>query len=133
MNFLEKLEMLMNYKNINKRQLSIGSDIPYSTIDNLWKKGYDNIKLSTLKKLSDYFNVSLDFLVRDELENDEPIIKKAPTEQLGESDFQKRRLLHNYDKLNQTGKDKLVDYSDDLKCNPKYMDTDVESGGQRHA
>lgn len=133
MNFLEKLEMLMNYKNINKRQLSIGSDIPYSTIDNLWKKGYDNIKLSTLKKLSDYFNVSLDFLVRDELENDEPIIKKAPTEQLGESDFQKKRLIHNYDKLNTKGKEMLANYSDDLASMPKYTDADVESSSQKHA
>ena len=42
MTFLEKLEILMVNKNINKRQLSIGSGIPYSTIDNLWKTGYDN-------------------------------------------------------------------------------------------
>lgn len=65
MNFLEKLEMLMKQKQVNKRQLSIGSDIPYSTIDNLWKKGYDNIKLSTLKKLASFFGVTLDFLARD--------------------------------------------------------------------
>lgn len=69
MTFLEKLELLMIDKNINKRQLSIGSDIPYSTIDNLWKKGYENIKLSNLKKIASYFGVSLDFLVRDDIEN----------------------------------------------------------------
>lgn len=69
MTFLEKLEVLMVSKNINKRQLSIGSGIPYSTIDNLWKKGYENIKLSTLKSLASYFGVSLDFLVRDNIEN----------------------------------------------------------------
>ena len=69
MTFLEKLEVLMVSKNINKRQLSIGSGIPYSTIDNLWKKGYENIKLSTLKTIASYFGVSLDFLVRDNIEN----------------------------------------------------------------
>lgn len=72
MTFLEKIELLMIDKNINKRQLSIGSDIPYSTIDNLWKKGYENIKLSNLKKIACYFGVSLDFLVRDDI--DDPAI-----------------------------------------------------------
>ena len=65
MTFLEKLEMLMKYRGLNKRQLSEGSGIPYSTIDNFWKKGCDNIKLSNLIKLASYFEVSLDFLVRD--------------------------------------------------------------------
>ena len=69
MTFLEKIEMLMVERNLNKRQLSIRSGIPYSTIDNLWKKGYENIKLSTLKALSSYFGVSLDFLARDNIEN----------------------------------------------------------------
>lgn len=69
MTFLEKLEILMVEKNINKRQLSIQSGIPYSTIDNLWKKGYDNIKLSTLKAIASYFGVTLDFLARDNIEN----------------------------------------------------------------
>lgn len=132
MTFLEKLDMLMKHKNINKRQLSIGSNIPYSTIDNLWKKGYENIKLSTLKRLSDYFGVSLDFLVRDDLE-DNSQIKKNPTEQISESNFQKKRLLHNYNALNQIGKEKLVDYSDDLRCNPKYTDTDAGDVGKKQA
>lgn len=75
MTFLEKLELLMVDKNINKRQLSIGSGIPYSTIDNLWKTGYENIKLSNLKKIASYFGVSLDFLVRDNIED--PAISEA--------------------------------------------------------
>lgn len=71
MTFLEKLEILMVNNNLNKRQLSIRSGIPYSTIDNLWKSGYDNIKLSTLKKLASYFSVTLDFLCRDNIEDPE--------------------------------------------------------------
>lgn len=234
MTFLEKLEILMVNKNINKRQLSIGSGIPYSTIDNLWKTGYDNIKLSTLKKLSSYFDVSLDFLVRDNIEEPEiseyflsehekalikayrehpeirsafqqtensPLAggrnpqmqeairdtlrknldyhlkrsgmtqkqlaeklgispsavtnwvkgknspdleyiaimcdifhlsisdllysdqtKKAPTEELSESDFEKQRLLHNFDRLNSKGRKTLIDYSDDLASMPKYTE-----------
>lgn len=66
MNFLEKLDFLINEKKMNKHQLSQATGIPYTTIDSFYKKGYDNIKLSTLLKLADYFNCSLDYLVDDD-------------------------------------------------------------------
>ena len=55
MSFLTKLDKLMKDKNINKSQLSKDSGVPYTTIDGFYKKGTENIKLSTLKKLSSYF------------------------------------------------------------------------------
>lgn len=61
----EKIDLLMLSRNINRAELSRGSGVPYNTIDGLYHKGYENIKLSTLQKLADYFDVSLDFLVRD--------------------------------------------------------------------
>ena len=61
--FLQILDKLKSEHKINNRKLSIGSGIPYSTIDGFYKVGYDNIKLSTLLKLANYFNVSLDYLI----------------------------------------------------------------------
>ena len=61
--FLERLDMLLAEKRIRKSTLSRESGIPYTTIDGFYKKGYENIKLSTLQKLADYFDVSVDFLV----------------------------------------------------------------------
>lgn len=71
MSFLDKLDELMESKGINKNQLSQHTEIPYSTIDSFYKKGCDNIKLSTLKKLAAYFDCSLDYLVDDTVVNDE--------------------------------------------------------------
>lgn len=71
MSFTEKLDRLMLERHINKSTLSKEAGIPYTTIDGFYKKGNDNIKLSTLKKLASYFNCSLDFLVDDE--NDQNI------------------------------------------------------------
>ena len=68
MSFIEKLDALMKERNINKSQLSKESGIPYTTIDGFYKKGTDNIKLSTLKKLSSYFGCSLDYLVDDDVQ-----------------------------------------------------------------
>ena len=66
MSFTDKLENLMNENGINnKSELSKLSGIPYTTIDGFYKKGSDNIKLSTLKKLAECLHCSLDFLVDD--------------------------------------------------------------------
>lgn len=66
MTFTEKLDRMMLEKHINKATLSKESGIPYTTIDGFYKKGSDNIKLSTLRKLADYFHCSLDYLVDDD-------------------------------------------------------------------
>ena len=65
MNFLEKLDFMMNKLNINKSRLADLSGVPYTTIDSFYKKGYENTKLSTIKKLASALNVSLDYLIVD--------------------------------------------------------------------
>lgn len=64
---LEKLEILMNKSGINKAELSRGADIPYTTIDGMWKRGTDNIKRSTLIKLARYFKCSIDYIADDDV------------------------------------------------------------------
>ena len=61
--FLKILDKLKKEHNLNNRKLSIACGIPYSTIDSFYKIGYENIKLSTLLKLANYFKVSLDYLI----------------------------------------------------------------------
>ena len=76
--FIEKLDLLLKMKNINKHELSKESGIPYTTIDGFYKKGAENIKLSTLKKICNYFNVTLDFF--DDNNTNNEINKLEPTE-----------------------------------------------------
>ena len=61
--FLEILNKLMNEKGLNKNTLAKESGIPYTTIAGFYKKGANNVKLSTLKKLADFFNVSVDYFI----------------------------------------------------------------------
>lgn len=65
MNFLEKLDFMMDKLGINKSKLSVLSGVPYTTIDTFYKKGYENTKLSTIKKISDALDVSMDYLLVD--------------------------------------------------------------------
>ena len=61
MDFLEKLDYLMEENHLNKNTLSKACNIPYTTIDGWYKKGYEGLKLTSLKKLSGFFGVPLDF------------------------------------------------------------------------
>lgn len=68
MTLLEKIDFLLKKRGINKKQLSAQADIPYTTIDSFYKKGYDNMKLSTFKKLCRFFDVDMTSMAFDELE-----------------------------------------------------------------
>ena len=67
MNFLEKLDFLMERYHLNKHTLAQVSGIPYTTIVTFYKSGYANTKLSTLQRLCDVFNVTLDYLCGDNI------------------------------------------------------------------
>lgn len=82
MTTLNKMERLMEKKQLNKRQLSIQSDIPYSTLDNLWKRGSDSMRLPTFMKLCDFFNVTMDSMAYDDREIEYRVDER--------SDFNKR-------------------------------------------
>lgn len=131
MSFSERLKQARLEKRLTQEQLASLIGVAKSTL-NGYEKGNREPDFFKIKKIIEVLEVDANYLLCIE-STEERTIKKAPTEQLGESDFQKKRLIHNYDKLNQTGKDKLVDYSDDLKDNPKYTDVDVEGSGQRRA
>ncbi len=70
MGLTDKLDLLMKERNINKAELARESGVPYTTIDGFYKKGSENAKLSTLRKLCTYFNCSLDFLADDNVSNE---------------------------------------------------------------
>lgn len=77
--FLDVINGLMADRGINKSVLSKESGIPYTTIDGWYKKGYNNIGLATLRKLCQYFGVSLDYLMEQETSisaNEQEIINK---------------------------------------------------------
>lgn len=67
MDFLEKLDFLMDKFDLTKTSLSQKSGIPYTTIDAWYKKGYEGLKLTTLRKLATYFNTTLDYWFLDDI------------------------------------------------------------------
>lgn len=101
MNFTDKLNVLMEKKNIRISDLSRGSGIPYTTIDGFYKKGYSNIKLSTLRQLAEYFDVSIDYLVNDNY-----------SKESFNSDSEETELLMKYRCLDAQGKEEVTSVLD---------------------
>lgn len=66
MTMTEKLDILMEERGVNRSQLARLSGIPYMTIVNFYEKGTENTKRSTLVRLSQFFDVTVDYLVIDE-------------------------------------------------------------------
>ena len=88
MNMLQKLTDLMRQQGDSVASLSRRSGIPYTTIDGLFKKGFAGARISTVEAIARCYGVSLDYLIRDEVED--------PTFGLGpeQMDPAERRLLY---------------------------------------
>lgn len=63
MRLLENLTYLMKEKNINRTELAKQIGIAPSTVNSWYNRNCDNISLSTLIKLSGYFNISMEELI----------------------------------------------------------------------
>ena len=101
----------------NRAELSEISGIPYSTITGFYAKGYDRMKLSTLKTLADCLGVTIDYLGRDEITDPNYGLSSLSSSDLSEDETQ---LVEDYRSMNDEGKEKVCDYVADLKDNPKY-------------
>lgn len=122
MDFLDKLESLMKEKNItNLNELSTQSNIPYTTLKGFYTRGTDKIQKSTLKKLADFFNCTLDYLVCDDVV--EPSKHFAPGQEYKEVYKIKRALKEAgfLDKNEELSDENLSKITDFIIANKKFI------------
>ena len=123
MDFLQKLDDMMRRASLNKRTLSQNSGIPYTTIDGWYKKGYDGMKISTLRMLAKYFHTTLDFWFQNDIANSGKI-------EFSPEDTLRSTLLLNFDQLNPEGQERLVETSDDMVESRKYTKNNKDKLGK---
>lgn len=111
--FLDNLKILMEKRDLNNFTLSKQSGIPYTTIDGLFRRNEANVKLTTVLKLCDFFNVSVDFLVRGS--NPEYADKAVYDDE--------KEVLEKYKGLTDIEREKILTYISDLAELRNYKNT----------
>ncbi len=100
MNCLDKIDLLMSERGINKRALSSHTGVPYTTIVGLYERGVENARISTLYKISQFFNVPLDYLVVDKYDRPEDFVPNGLNASVFAKTDQEVELLNMYRSLN---------------------------------
>ena len=63
MNILDNLDMLLYEKRLSRRKFACEINVSPSTVHSWYQRGFENISLDYLVKISDYFNITIDELV----------------------------------------------------------------------
>ena len=129
MDFLDRLRRLsIEHGYANNMQLSKASGIPYTTLDGFYRSGYDNVKLSTLRKLSECLNCSIEYLV-----NGDPSTSEEPSPSALE-------IARKYDQLDERGQ-QVVSGVIDIELNhsnlkKRFMEDAarrIQQGNEQHS
>ena len=110
-----KAEILNRYRSVRAFTQSV--DIPYSTIDTMLKKGFSGTSIQTMIKICNALDIDIESIEYGTLRH-----KKSPAteEPSAEDDRERKRLLKNYDDLNEEGREKLLEQSEFLVSSGKY-------------
>lgn len=108
MTIVDRLIALMDERNLKPAQITRELSISGSSFTD-WKKGKGSPSLEVVVKFADYFNVSLDYIVRGE-DFKSPHSDNA----LEVSNIRERNCLKKFRKLTPILQDKLLVYADGM-------------------
>lgn len=107
------IKELCKKQNVTISKMLLDTSIRKSLIYDMEKRDFTP-SAEILEKIADYLECSVDYLLgRVEQPNNNIVV----------NDKNSKKLLYNYENLNDTGKEKLLDYSDDLINSGNYADT----------
>ena len=103
----EYIKELIKNTGLNLKSFAERSGIPYTTLRSMLERGVENASVNNVIKVCRALNICVESLY-EQCNN----IQLTKEEKL---------LLDNYNSLNNIGKEKLLDYSNDLIGNVKYI------------
>ncbi|MEG0895639.1 MAG: helix-turn-helix transcriptional regulator, partial [Oscillospiraceae bacterium] len=101
--------LIRKSKNMSMKELGKILGLSESTIS-LYENGLRQPDYDTLKKISDYFNVSLDYLLDNENKKTSPTPKEVELNEIANNDPLKAEMLDVYTKLNLKNREKALDF-----------------------
>ena len=102
MNLLDKLDYLCFERKLSKRQFALQANIPYTTIDGLYKRGYERMQLFTFVAICDFFGVTMDSMAKDDKEI--VFVRDLKGKELT---HEEGLLLEGYNMLSSEGKERV--------------------------
>ncbi len=124
-----KQAILTKYKSV--RAFTTAFNIPYSTLDSVFKRGISNAGVSTMIKIFNALCLDIESVEDGILRPKEPSVEKETPLNLSEADQNLMELFHE---LNDEGQEKLIDYADDLVTSGKYIKSGpVHMSGEKMA
>lgn len=130
-----KNEILSRYKSV--RAFTTAINVPYSTLDSVFKRGISNAGVSTMIKVFGALDLDIESISSGILYHRSTEQKKSPSTveaAPGEADSEvyslRSTLLHNFDQLNREGQERLVETSDDMVSSGKYIKSDPAGLGK---
>ena len=124
MNVEEQLKVFILEKYRSIREFALEIDMPYSTLDTIFKRGVGKANVTNIIKICKSLSVDATLLAEGQL-----MLKQDANTSPTQFNLSKneQKLLNNYNQLNENGKQKASDYVEDLAGNRKYLkNTDTE-------
>jgi len=126
--FLTRVTELIKSRGITKNKLLVELGLNTNAFKN-WENRNTVPGGDTLSKIADYFHVSTDYLL-GRTDDPRPVGEEKEPAAVSEDDPLRSALLDNFDQLNQEGREKLVDLSDDMVATGKYIKSDPAKLGK---
>lgn len=123
--FVQNVKNYCKMKGVKPTVACRESGVGASFINNIAAKGQVP-SVERVQMLAAYFGITTSELLGEK-------IKPTPEEgggQGGEADPLRSTLLHNFDQLNQEGRERLVETSDDMVSSGKYIKSDPAGLGK---
>lgn len=118
-NFGNRLKSLRLAKNLNQEELGNLVGTTKQSISN-YETGKRKADYIMLETLADVFNVDIDYLLG---KTDKTTLLPQSMKNARELTKSEKAILEPYNKLNEEGKEKVVDYTHDLLDSEKYIAT----------
>lgn len=113
----EKIKHLLEKNNMTTKELADQTHIPLTTLADFLNGRTARLSIQNAQKICIALNCSLDYLVDDNVSKDMIVAIRKASRSL---DAKERTLLKLFNKLNDDGKEYILEISDMLSKNNKY-------------
>ena len=120
MDFYERIEELRNKEGISQAELEKLLDFSNGSISK-WKNSVP--KADRLQKIAEHFNVTVDYILTGKKFPDGILFELHTLDENAISDNMERLAIY-YNKLNELGKEKTIEYMNDLLESDKYTNNE---------